>query len=145
MEHVLAILLAALTFQTAPAPAQMNPPPTEVRKLLEERWKGWQQAGPLLQADFDGDGQPDVALLVRTPQATRLVVALARPDEDRVIDVDGYMDGTVSVEPRGAKYRLKGYPLDDYFSSATLVIRQPNGARTAYVWDGLTFSKVALG
>jgi hypothetical protein len=139
--------------------------PKNVRKALDDRWKGWQLAtidpqavscrptnaaapSVVVQGDLDGDGHPDTAFLIKTSQGVRLVAAITRVDDIELVEVDSLgndsANGVLALEPRGAKFSYPDLAVDDFFPADTLTISRCGQPITAYFWLGLEFSKVEL-
>jgi len=139
--------------------------PKNVRKALDDRWKGWQLAtvdpqalacrpkdapppSVVVKGDLDGDGHPDTAFLIKTSQGVRLVAAITRVDDIYLVEVDSLgstaADGVLALEPRGAKFSYPDLPVDEFYPADTLTISRCGQPTTAYFWLGLEFSKVVL-
>jgi hypothetical protein len=163
--RVCALLVATVVGTTFPLSAQPDTPtiPKAARKLLDEKWKGWRlagvdpqatschpdgQSGARVEADLDSDGRADLALLVTTPGGVRLAAIFNRIGERMLHDVDGLGETTASaaigVQRRGTKFRSEGSSVDSYFSADTIVAQRCGAPATAYVWNGLTFTKVVI-
>jgi hypothetical protein len=135
--------------------------PKFARKALDDRFKGWELAAvdaqatacrtdggelpAIVQADFNSDGEPDVALAVRTGDDVRLIAVLARVEDSTVVVVDSIghdMAGAyLTVEKRGTKFKDPIYGLDDYFTNDTLAVHRCGEQTTIYRWDGAAFEK----
>ena len=158
-------LLAGGAHGASPAPPQAGDAavPKAARKLLDEKWKGWRlasldpqatschmdgQFAPVVQADLDGDGRPDVAVAVTTAKGVRLAAIFNRQHDSVLQDIDAIGDtaaaGWIDAARRGTKFRRAGSTVDDYFSTDTLIVKPCSGPRTAYFWTGLGFSKQTL-
>jgi len=100
-----------------------------------------------VDADFDGDGTPDIALLVATAEGVRLVVLLARQDRFALLDVDQVgttaATGSLAVASRGSAFVSSLTGITDYYSNATIAVVSC-GATTAYTWAGLGFRKITM-
>lgn len=160
--------LTALTVSSIPAVAQQDEAAPgaslskTTRKALDNTFKKWQpanvdpqsaacrrEAGPppaLVQADLNGDGQPDVALALKAADGVHLVVVFERLADSIVVDVDRLgqdaADGYLMIEPRGSSYSKDG--LEDYFTANTLAVYRCGQPRTVYFWSGLGFRKLVL-
>jgi len=133
--------------------------PKSARKLLDDKWPGWQVAGTdgtsscqpgtpapaAVNADLDGDARTDIAAAIKTPAGIRLVAVLDRLDKTSLQDVDALSSDVMwTVRKRGTKYRTVGSPVDDYFGEDTLVIQRCGGKATAYFWTGSAFHPQAI-
>jgi hypothetical protein len=100
------------------------------------------------RGDFNNDGQPDVAMLVKAADGVHLTVIFARVTESVAVDVDrlgtAAADGWLTVEPRGSGYLNTADGLEDFFSADTIVVSRCGQPRTAYFWSGLDFRKRQL-
>jgi len=79
-----------------------------------------------VSGDFNGDGAPDIALVLQTPSGMRVVAALFQTSDYRLTDVAASIDltnATLSVRPRGAIYRVPDIAVDNYFSSDTILVK----------------------
>jgi hypothetical protein len=98
-----------------------------------------------VDADFDGDGTPDMAVLVATGEGVRLVVLLARQDRVALHDVDQVgttaATGSLTVAPRGSVFVSPLTGITDYYSNATVTVVSC-GTTTAFTWAGLGFRKI---
>jgi hypothetical protein len=139
--------------------------PKVAKNAIDGRFKGWklaivdpqatscladgQKSGPpFVQGDLDGDGRPDVALAIKTSQGVRLVAVLARLDDAQVYDIDGLGADASSVSlalaRRGMGFTNPNTTLPDWFATDALITSRCGQARTAYVWSGSKFDKLAL-
>ena len=163
MALAIAIVAAWLPLTLA---AQDAAPPVDLRKAvlkaLDKRWKTWQLAplscasngqqdatAPILDGDYNSDGQPDAAFAVTTEKGARLVVAINRIADIDLFEVDALpADGGVSVQlrKRGTKYFRKDLPLDQYFGADALVVAPCAGSRDiiAYSFTGTEFRREVI-
>jgi hypothetical protein len=154
--------LAAGVAAQSPAPAAA---PATISKSLAKRlarqFPGWQlaalesscqaQAGnspSLVSGDFNSDTLPDLAVQIQaTAPGVALVVAFTGLDDARIVQIDTRAGAAapriLSVARKGSKF-TSAAGADDYFPHATLVAMTCAGDRTAYLWNGATFTAVPL-
>jgi hypothetical protein len=138
--------------------------PKSAKKALDDHLKGWAmapidpqasacrrdgEASPaFVQADFDGDGQQDIAVAVKVGDDVRLVAILARMEQSQLVNVDSLGQGAASaylgIEKRGTKFKDPQYGLDDFLSADTLAVYRCGQSTTAYIWAGSGFIKVVM-
>lgn len=100
-----------------------------------------------LTADFNGDGNLDTALRVKTDEGQRLIVGIAEGNGYRLVDagaLDEAAAGDLSVRPRGVRYLRPDSSVDFYFGTDTLVATPCTGTPTAYIWLGESFTHERL-
>ena len=75
-----------------------------------------------MQADFNDDGQQDVALAVKVGDDVRLVVILTRLDDSTLVNLDsvgrGMAGAYLGIEKRGTKFKDLAYGPEDYLLPA---------------------------
>jgi hypothetical protein len=132
------------------------------RDALDATFKKWQiatvapqavacqngSAAPFVRGDLNSDGQPDLALAIKTAEGVHLVAVFERATDSTVVDVDSMgqeaADGAVGIQPRGGSFKNPDDALDDYFTADTLMVTRCGQPRTLYFWSGLGFRKVVL-
>jgi hypothetical protein len=164
---LVAIALASLGSLPPVFVQSQTAPPTlskDARNALKDKWPGWQLAeidvqgnsacldarapSPVVQADIDSDGHPDVAAAIRTAQGVRLVALISRPGHYDTYDIDALGD-TVSaaflgIQPRGSSFRKVGEWIDHFYSADTLAAYQCGKPTAAYLWNGFRFLKIMV-
>ena len=166
MKTLVALLMGGCLVANAgaqsPAPAA---PPVTISKALAKRlgrqFPGWQlaalesscqaQAGDspsLVSGDFNSDTLPDFAVqLQATAPGVAIAVAFTGLDDARVVQLDTGAGAAapriLSIARRGTKF-TSAAGVDDYFPHATLIATTCAGERTAYSWNGSTFTAIPL-
>jgi hypothetical protein len=169
-----AVALVALAATTAVGPLFAQKPasaspglalPKSARKALDRQFKHWEvapvdpeatacrrdgagESPTFVQADFDSDGQQDVAIAVKVGDEVRLIAILARLEDTKLVDVDslghGGADAYLGIEKRGTKFKRQNIALDDYYPADTLAVYRCGQPTTAYFWAGSGFNKVVI-
>jgi hypothetical protein len=133
------------------------------RDALDAKFKKWQiatvdpqsvacqnngSAAPFVRGDLNGDGQPDLALAIKTDTGVHLVAIFERSTDSTAVDVDSMgqtaADGGVGIQPRGSSFKNPDDGLEDYFTADTLVVSRCGQPRTLYFWSGLGFRKLVV-
>jgi len=163
------LVVAGAVLFGAPTVAQKNEAAAalskDARKAIGDAFKDWEVApvaaesaackpgdgtpGVVARGDFNSDGQPDVAIQIKTADgAIHLVMVFERLTDRVVSDVDRVGQGTAAgflvVEPRGRSFVNPAGGLRDYFVADTVALYRCDHSRTAYLWTGLGFRKVEL-
>ena len=101
-----------------------------------------------VRGDLNSDGQPDLAVAIKTSTGVRLVAVFERAVDSLVVDVDSLgqtaADGAIGIQARGSTFKNPGDGLDDYFTADTIAVSRCGQPRTLYFWSGLGFRKVVL-
>jgi len=131
-----------------------------VKSALDEKYKKWtvatvdasaaacrQDGGAApssLQADFNSDGLPDLALAIKTADGVHLVVAFTRAIDVLIVDVeklgDNAADGYLGVEKHGTEIKDE-LGMRDFLTSDTLAVFRCGQPRTLYLWQAGQFAK----
>jgi hypothetical protein len=102
----------------------------------------------VLQGDFDGDGIGDSVLWITTGGSPRAVAVFSRVDNNYVAvdlgDEAAASTGVLELGRRGAPFQRAGFALELHFGLDTVVLRDCDGARTAFFWTGTGFQPEAL-
>ena len=163
------LLVIVLAGACAPLSAQKVSLPSGLtlseatRDALNETFDKWQiapidpqsvacrtdaSAQSFVRGDLNSDGQPDLALAVKTADGVHLVAVFERATGGLVVDVDtlgqSAAEGTLGLEPRGSSFKNPEDGLEDYFTADTLVISRCGQPQTLYFWNGLGFRKLTL-
>ncbi len=138
--------------------------PKAVKEALDDRFKRWEVASvdpqaiacrrdgeespAIVQADFNSDGQQDIALALKVGDEVRLIVIVARMEESTLMDVDslgrGAAGGYLGIEKRGTKFKASNVGVEDFFPADTLAVYRCGQPKTAYFWAATGFTKVVI-
>jgi len=128
-------------------------PPSALIHVLQERWPGSQlaaaascpQGAPapsFVAGDFNGDGQPDLAVRLEGSGGQRVAVAFSRTDSYDLEQVTTELPSgpvQLNVQPQGARFTHRDNGLADYFPTDTLTLAPCGQTPTGYFWTGAAF------
>jgi hypothetical protein len=149
---------------TVKTPQAANRPATSdaLLQLARDKWKSAdvvkatsnpqcqtgtpESADGVVAGDFNGDGTPDLAAQVSTPDGVHLVAAIVRTDQDQLVDIAKVPEsGTqLAVSSKGARYFKPQSQFDFYYGTDTITLADCSQVRTAYVWNGTGFQSMPV-
>jgi hypothetical protein len=133
--------------------------PGRVAARLDARWSGWQIVPPgpeaaacttrfdepasaVVTGDWNGDGAPDLAFQIATPDGRRVVAAFQRLDGEYLVEevtTAPAPGGVLGVERKAGAYRHQADGVEFYYGLDTIAFGACSQPEMAYFWTGTRF------